>query len=348
MKVALIHIRYGLKGGLETRLQNYIRYFLKHGDEVTVICGKVLDETPIPKNVNFVHLDVSAYPRLLRPLAFDSKLKRFLSGKDYDFSLSLERTSAQDFVLAPNTHAGFLHRKKPLFKKPDDWVQLKMDRKAFSNSKIVFACSQMVSQEIVDYYGESDSKIQVLYPPLNTENFYELSAEEKESLRKKYGVREDQFVCSFVSTSHRRKGLSTIESLARYFGDRVLFLVAGTPFRSSLTNLRSLGFLQAPNDLYNIADLHLHPAFYEPFGQIVSESLSAGTPAIVSKWTGGKEIISEGQGLVIDTLETGDWAQKIEQILNGEISFKVDFKLKDELSLDAHMEKMLNAADINI
>ncbi|GAB6099405.1 glycosyltransferase family 4 protein [Halanaerocella petrolearia] len=77
-------------------------------------------------------------------------------------------------------------------------------------------------------------------------------------------------------------------------------------------------------DFYSIADFTIVPSFYEPFGQVITESLSCGTPVIGFKNNNDTvqvafdEIVTDGQeGFVVDE-PTQD---KLEQKLDLAISF---------------------------
>jgi len=47
--------------------------------------------------------------------------------------------------------------------------------------------------------------------------------------------------------------------------------------------------------IYMLLDLVLVPSMYlDPFGMVILESMINKTPALVSKWSGGAEIIEDG------------------------------------------------------
>jgi glycosyltransferase involved in cell wall biosynthesis len=344
VKVALIHIRYVHKGGLETRLSNYLEYFSSKGDEVTLFTSKVAPDIQIPTGVNIVKIDISEVPKFIRPLWFNFRLCPKVRKEDFDFVLSLERTYCQDHVLAPSTHAGFVKRLRKNFLLPGDYLQLYLDRRSFKSSRRIYACSSMVKQEMIHYYKIDGSKIRVLSPPLHTKRFFTMNREEIGNLRKSFGIPEDAFVCLFVSTGHRRKGLKLVMELAKELGAPFYFLVAGTPFVSREPNLVSLGFVKDMNPIYNLADLVIHPAFYEPFGQIVSESLATQTPVLLSEFTGGKEILSKEVGKVIGDFSIKSWSSAIQSAKENPLSVPVDYVKKLNLDLNAHMSRMLEEA----
>lgn len=345
MKVALIHIRYIYKGGLETRLFNYIDYFLKRGDEVHLYTSKVAQDIVPPKGLHLHILNVKIIPKPFRNFFFDKKLKSTLAKVKYDFVLSLERTTRQDHVIAPSTHRGYLRAKRKFFTGPSDWVQIYLDNKAFHHAKVVYACSQMVKDEIIRFHGLSEDKVKVLHPPTDIARFNTVKS--KAAVRKELGFQEDVLYFLFVSTSHKRKGLPLLEKVFEKLDPKKYqLLIAGSNITSKIENVNSLGFVKDLPDYYRAADFTLHPAIYEPFGQIIVESLASGTPVIISDKVGAKELVNPDRGLVLDHLDPTLWREAI--ATNARESFFTEdasFHLGD-LSLQSHMKKMGNWAVI--
>jgi UDP-glucose:(heptosyl)LPS alpha-1,3-glucosyltransferase len=52
---------------------------------------------------------------------------------------------------------------------------------------------------------------------------------------------------------------------------------------------------------YHCADLLVHPALYEPFGNVCLEAMACGLPVVTSRLTGASDIIDSGaSGIVTD------------------------------------------------
>jgi glycosyltransferase involved in cell wall biosynthesis len=342
MKVALIHIRYIYKGGLETRLFNYINYFLERGDEVHLYTSKISPDITPPENLHIHLVNLKHVLKPVRNFFFDKKLKHILERNAFDFILSLERTSRQYHVIAPSTHKGYLVAKKSRFYDLVDLIQIYLDRKAFGSAKVVFACSNMIKEEIVSYYNIPPEQIKVLYPPVNLSKFtINLTKQEAQD---KYQLDGKNTYFLFVSTSHKRKGLDLLLEVFAKLPTNYKLLVAGTPFERDLDNVISLGFVKEMNDLYRASDFLLHPAIYEPFGQIISEAFASHLPVIVSSKVGAKELITDKNGVVVNSLLKEDWIKAIELLSTRSFDFHNIDELLNELSLEKHMENMLNWA----
>ncbi|MGB0429016.1 MAG: glycosyltransferase family 4 protein [Bacteroidia bacterium] len=344
MQVALIHYRIAKRGGLETRLINYTQYFVEQGHSVTIICAKNTGQVTFSPLVNIVKLNMGIVPKPLRRMYFNHKVGTFLKTKTFDFELSLGRTSYQKAVLGPSNHKGFLKAMNKSGRGIGDFAQNYLDQKLADNCQIIFAASQMMKNEFIELYKADSDKIKIIYPPLNTQQFGRVSNKKQMELRHSYGVPLNVNVFVFVSASHYRKGLDILLSAFKMLENKpVLLLVAGYPkVETQLKNVRFVGFANKPQELYQLADCCLHPARYEPFGQIVSESLACGKPVITSNMCGGKEILTPKTGKVISSFNPNKWATEIEQFKPEDYSVPIDFVEQKGLGLNNHMKKMLD------
>jgi glycosyltransferase involved in cell wall biosynthesis len=343
MKIAIIHYRITLRGGLETRLINYTNHLVKKGHDVTIICAKNKGEVTFPESVNIIKLPLGIVPKFLRMIFFNWRIKNFLAKNDFDFSLSLGRTYVQDAVLAPSNHQGYLLAMNKSGNRLTDYVQNYLDQKTCDNSKIIYAASTMIKQEMIQYYNAKPETLHVLFPPLNTNNFTRPSNAEKRFIREKYNIEPNTKVFAFVSASHKRKGLDILlAAFEKLQNENVLLLIAGYPkIETTLPNVRFLGFLSKPEIIYHLANFTLHPARYEPFGQIISESLACNVPVLVSEKVGAKEIVTPEVGQVLHTLSPEYWAKTIENIERSAFHIPEDFVYQNGLSLEQHIDKML-------
>ena len=78
MKVALIHIRYIYKGGLESRLFNYINYFIEQGHEVDLYTSKIAADIVPPEKLTIHKINIKHIPKPIRNFVFDNKFLSFL------------------------------------------------------------------------------------------------------------------------------------------------------------------------------------------------------------------------------------------------------------------------------
>ena len=65
-------------------------------------------------------------------------------------------------------------------------------------------------------------------------------------------------------------------------------------------NIKFLGAVKSPEDVYNASDVYVQPTWYDPCSLVVLEAMSAGLPVITSKFNGAGEFIESGkEGYII-------------------------------------------------
>lgn len=344
--IALVHYRLILRGGVETRFINYAHYLAKQGYEVTMICAKKSDDIELPKSVKVVVLNLGLVPKVFRMLYFNFKLKKYFEKNNFDFSLALQRTYSQDAALAPSNHLGFLKAMNKKGNRLTDKVQTYLDRKTYQHSKVIFACSQMIKDELVELFKIDANKIEVLFPPTNVQDFKRPTLAEKKVLKLKLGMSPHKKTFAFVSASHKRKGLPLLLKLFKQLdSDEFELFIAGYPkIKTGLDNVHFLGFLEEPRDLYAAADFTIHPALYEPYGQIITESIQCGTPVIVSNKVGAKEIINAKNGVVLHDFKLKTWLDCIQNLTLTDFDIPLDYIKQQQLDLANHVEKILETS----
>jgi glycosyltransferase involved in cell wall biosynthesis len=348
MKIALVHLRLLRRGGLETRLFSYMRYFSELGHDVSVIVYKIGQDVIVPEHVRLMRINLKRVPKPIRGPVFNRKLKQLISENRFDFTLSLTRTSHQDAVLAPGNHIGFLEAKGKRFRNPLDLLHIHMERKAFSaEGSIILAASHMMKEELVHYYGIAPSKIRVLLPPIDNGRFHQGLKAERSQYRQKYGFDPHKHSFVFISTSHWRKGLPLLLQTFRALENQPFeLIVAGVkPVNSSLKNVKYLGFVERTEALYAAADFCILPSVYEPFGQVVAESIFCGTPVLISHMVGAKEIVSEREGRVINSFSPKEWTSAIQSISQQKFAIDPDFGAHKKIRLEDHMDFLLKLAE---
>lgn len=196
-------------------------------------------------------------------------------------------------------------------------------------SKYVYESSHsfiVVSEYIKKMVDEnsSGSKAKVLYNCVDFEKFNELSIDNKESIRKKYGYKENDYIILYSGRFCKEKG---IIELIEAFGEvkrnipNCKLVIAGKIwFNSKAENayyekmlekiqsfkedVQFLGFV--PNDempnIYNISNLTVMPSLWdEPFGLTALESLACNIPVVSSNQGGLVEVVTKGCGFNVET-----------------------------------------------
>ncbi len=338
MKVLLIHHRFARMGGLEQRLFNYIEYFQSIGAEVHVACRKV-NRAQVPKGVIVHTFPVIPFPSIYKRYRFNERLKKWKK-PHFDFELSLERTSIQKNVLAPSNHKGYLKALGKTALTKDDLLQISLDEQAFATSEKIFACSSMIKNELIDLYQIPADKIKVVYPPYNFSKRVK-NYQDQTFWQNHFNLPANKIYHLFISTSHERKGLPLLlEIFKNLENTQHVLLVAGHPSHANMKNVIDLGYLENTSPALSACDTLVHPAIYEPFGQIVTEALAHNKTIIVSTNVGAKEILKTPPHKIISVSNKSEWQKNISLVIkdkNGKSLEDLDF-----FALPKHMEELLD------
>ncbi|MBI1288687.1 MAG: glycosyltransferase [Flavobacteriales bacterium] len=347
MRIALIHYRLLQNGGLETCLFNYLEEFRQRGHEVTLIVSKIDPDVTIHPDIKIEHVNLKRVPKPLRMYFFDRALAKIIPAGNFDISLSLGRTSNQDIVICPGNHLGYLMAMNKKFWSPVDRLNIYLDRKAFRKSKIILAVSEMMKEELIELYGVSPKKIEVLISPTDTSRFNGSGKLRKQDIRNKYGFSEDKKSLLFLTTGNERKGYPfLLKLMEKLISEPIELIVAGVkPMNSNLPNVNYVGYSQQPEELLLAADALIHPALYEPFGLVVTESIQCGTPVLISDMVGAKEIVSPDVGRVVKGFAMDDWKNAVHEILNTDFNIPTDFAEQHGLTVQQHCERIVRLAE---
>ncbi|MBW2992130.1 glycosyltransferase family 4 protein [Candidatus Woesearchaeota archaeon] len=190
-----------------------------------------------------------------------------------------------------------------------------IERLGMSKADKVIAVSNFTKNKIVDNYGISADKIEVVH---NAVEFNDNKIERQK-------INENDKVVLFL-------GRITLQKGPEYFIDaaekvlskikNVKFIVAGSgdmEFRMIERaaelglgdKILFAGFLQGEDidRAYKMADVYVMPSVSEPFGITPLESMRNGTPVIISKQSGVSEVIKHC--LKVDFWDTDEIANKI-------------------------------------
>jgi glycosyltransferase involved in cell wall biosynthesis len=320
-----------------------MRYLQAQGHEVTVIVYKVGKGISVPDGIRLIKVNIGWVPKQLRAWVFDRRLGKIMTAEQFDFSLSLGRTTHQNALLLPGNHLGYMRAMGFKRKSVSDRLQILMDAKGYASAGVILACSGMMRDEVVELYGVNPEKIKVLYPPTDTNRFHAGLKKDKQELRKRFGMHPDKLSLVLVSASHGRKGLPLLLKVFESLQNEPFeLLVAGEEsVGTELKNVRGIGFVKDTEALFAAADFTVLPANYEPYGQVVSESILCRTPVLLSMMVGARTAITADEGLVLSDLEPETWLNSIRSLPTRKFEMKGDFAQRNGISLAAHIQQIL-------
>jgi UDP-glucose:(heptosyl)LPS alpha-1,3-glucosyltransferase len=164
----------------------------------------------------------------------------------------------------------------------------------------VIANSQMVKNEIVEFYDYPAERIDLIYTGVPLKVFSP-SDDRRFEQRRALNLREDDVALVFAGSGWERKGLR--EAIAACGNLKLRLLVAGRgdERKFKAPNVQFLGVVRDMPALYAAADIFILPTFYDPFSNACLEALASGLPVITTRDNGFSEVIEDGvHGSIVD------------------------------------------------
>lgn len=255
------------------------------------------------------------------PIGFADELEKVRPGMQCDALMSLERVWKCDVYRAGDgVHQAWLNRRGKFEMPLQRFVRginrkhqdiLKLEESLFKNAgaRRVIANSEMVKREIVDLYGYSADKIEIVRTGIPLDKF-RFDPDLRETSRAELNLKPDDIVLLFAGSGWERKGLRfAIEAFELSRDRKLRLLVAGrgdqAGFRAKRffteEPVRFLGEIEDTRPIYAAADVFILPTIYDPFSNACLEALACGLPVITTRDNGFSEIIEDGiHGTVVD------------------------------------------------
>ena len=253
-----------------------------------------------------------------------------------DVLFSLERVWNCDVYRAGDgVHRAWLDRRskfelplkrfvRSLNSKHQDLLRLEQSLFSNDNTRRVIAGSQMVKDEIVNFYRYPADKIDIVRNGVPLEKF-RFDPELREKSREELNLKPDQTALLFAGSGWERKGLLFAIEATALCGDRQMRLLVAGRGNARLYKTKRLRFWREEPvqflgevvdmlRVYAAADIFILPTIYDPFSNACLEALACGLPVITTRSNGFSEIIENGvHGSIVD--HAGDLSGLREAIL---------------------------------
>lgn len=314
MKIAIIRSECSYtKGGAERYAANLCKQLCQLGHQVWVLAERFDPE--IHPDLIHIPIKVNRSSSSARNTSFNNNSQKALEQLDADRVIALSRSFPSDaFRVSDPLHCfwmgirypGKIHRFLQSLN-PRHRTILNIERAILDpqNTRMIITNSKLSKKLIGEYYPHyPQERIHVIY---NGVDHHQFTAET--SLRD-----SSELQLLFVGQDFKRKGLApVIDALATVHKAgfpcklRVIGRDKPEPYQAQAAKLgltQHISFegpTRAIQDAYRSADLFVFPSLYDPFANVVLESLACGLPAITTTTNGSSEIISEGKdGYVIE------------------------------------------------
>jgi glycosyltransferase involved in cell wall biosynthesis len=155
--------------------------------------------------------------------------------------------------------------------------------------------------------------------------------------RERYGIAQERPMMLFVGRVAFEKNigflLEVLQSVRQQIPD-VLLLVAGEgPARAGLeqsaekmglgNNVKFLGYLDRNTELnncYRAADIFVFSSRTETQGLVLLEAMAQGVPVVSIAEMGTKDVLKDGEGVLIAREEIGDFSAKVTGLLRDKVA----------------------------
>lgn len=343
MKIAIIHNQFSQGGGMEAYMFSLIKGFLADGDQVAVYAYEVNKELAEQSSCNIYQPSVLPLPGRWKKYHFLHLCNTRLKKETYDITLSLTRTSCQDIAVCGGVHPETIKRirRTSLFRPLHDRIEMFFEKKMFEKVPFIMAHSKAISREILANYSVNETKINTIYPPIDTDKFFPASKKTNKKTRKDLQIDEKKLTFLLPSCGHQCKGLKQLLAAFNILDPRKYeLLVAGSKIPNTHPeNCRYIGYIPNLAPIYSAVDFTILPSDYEAFGLVIPESLQCGTPVITSKAVGAAELLSPRDGIILDNNKPETIARTITE-LNNTFTVPDNFARTHGLTIRQHIKSI--------
>ncbi|PYK20928.1 MAG: hypothetical protein DME55_00780 [Verrucomicrobia bacterium] len=316
LSIVFVRRGYSPTGGAEAYLKRLAGGVIEAGHEVQLVATNDWPAAEWPFG-SITRLNAKS------PIGFANELEQMRTELRCDVLFSLERVWSCDVYRAGDgVHRAWLDRRRKfelplkrfvrsLSSKHQDLLRLEQSLFSDDSTRRVIAGSQMVKDEIVNFYHYPADKIDIVRNGVPLEKF-RFDRELREKSREELNLKPDQTVLLFAGSGWERKGLLFAIEAAALCGDRKLRLLVAGHGNAALYKTKRLRFwhdepvqfLGEVADMlrvYAAADIFILPTIYDPFSNACLEALACGLPVITTCSNGFSEIIENGvHGSIVD------------------------------------------------
>ncbi|MBW2984418.1 glycosyltransferase family 4 protein [Candidatus Woesearchaeota archaeon] len=195
-----------------------------------------------------------------------------------------------------------------------------VEREGMHAADKIIAVSQFTKNKIVEHYGVPADKIHVVHNAVEQRDISEIKKKGSKLVLFLGRITLQKGPDYFLYAAKRALDTNpNIKFVIAGKGDMSPFIIEKAAELGISDKVLFAGFLRGKeiDDAYRMADLYVMPSVSEPFGITPLESMSNGTPVLISKQSGVSEVISHC--LKADFWDIDDMANKIVSVLSHDV-----------------------------
>ncbi|UDG79584.1 glycosyltransferase family 4 protein [Candidatus Steffania adelgidicola] len=324
-RLAIVRQRYRVDGGAERFISRTLEALHDSRLELNIITRQWSGETQSDWCVHICN--PGGRSRIARLQGFNIAARKYWKKQNFDLVQSHERIVDCDiFRAGDGVHRAWLEQRARIIPSYQRYLTkinryhryvLAAEKEMFHSSKLkkIICNSAMVQSQIMCHYGVTKDKFALIYNAIDSRHFPPPVEGQRRVAREILSIPEQACTLIFVGSGFARKGLrQAIFAVAPT--NRYLIVVGKDKQQSryeALTKtldcqdrVRFIGVQENVLPFYHAADALILPTLYDPFPNVILESMSCGLPVITSQTCGGAEFINQGrEGFVCDALDIG-------------------------------------------
>lgn len=255
-----------------------------------------------------------------------SKLDIF-HGLSHELPFGIQKTGIKSVV----TIHDLIFKKFPeQYSKIDNKIYDIKFKYACVNSDKIIALSNSTKNDLINLYGISEEKINVIYQTCGSHFFNPIDLQIKSNVIEKYNLPKEYllFVGSIIERKNLLSVIKAIEILPKNYQLPLVVIGNGTSYKKKVCNylaekniqnkvifISNALYSELPS-LYNLASIFILPSLYEGFGLPVLESMLCETPVITSNISSLPEV-GGPESMYVNYSKIDEISNAIESILSN-------------------------------
>ena len=312
-------------GGAESYAVSLATTLIENGWEVHLF-GEAWDGEP--KEAHFQEIHIPRFlPAWIKLLLFAWKHKKIIQKQHYDVVMGFGNTI---YMNAYQSHGGVhqlstarkVYSEKNPLRRVVKRILIVLSLKQWTRAWIeaapfrlnprpkIIAIAHMIKKDMESFFHTNPDEIEIIYNGVDT-NRYNSSLRQRMrgTLRKQWGVSENDAVFLFVSYDLKKKGIEPLveaaAELKRIGNNNFKIIVAGgLPYPSLARLVEHLGLknnfifagrVKSIDEFYANSDVFVLPTYYDACSLVVIEAMASGLPSITTTFNGASGIIADGR-----------------------------------------------------
>lgn len=258
---------------------------VKAAKQIDAFFEKENIELKLPQSGSFLWRSLN----ILKDLVRDEV--KIYHGLSHEIPYAIEHTSIKSIVTIHDLiFLRFPHYYKFIDRKLYEWKS----RSACKRANKIIAISEKTKEDIIDLYGISAEKIEVIYQSCDDSFKSPFATAILNRIRATYKLPE-KYILN-VGTIEERKNLKLAVQALKEVNEAYKLVVIGKQtayfktveteieklgLKNRITFLKNIPFADLPG-IYQMADVFVYPSFYEGFGIPIIEALYSGIPVVAA------------------------------------------------------------------